>query len=310
MKTLLRKLAKFILEKNKLYIIYRLGGAIGEQVCMTSAISKLKKENDLKAIVISMYPEIFYNNPNVVLNVDYKKIPKGIKLILFKTLQYLDRANIYLFSFKSSYENFENHMRRTLKKEHLIQTNLYQVDILKNNNFYPNEIFFTDVEVKNFEKKFNLPPNYCVVQPQGRMDYTPNKEWGFSKYQSVITKLEDLNWVQVGMESDEKLSGVIDLTGKTTLRELFLVLRNSKLVLSNEGLINHVSSSFGIKSIVVFSGFHPVDIAKYKNTIPITATKLIECAPCWLKDKCPQKEKVCTESISIEQVINVVKSEV
>ena len=48
----------------------------------------------------------------------------------------------------------------------------------------------------------------------------------------------------------------LNLCGKTTLRELFYIISKSKLVLSIDGFLTHISAAFNIKNICIF--FHTV----------------------------------------------------
>jgi ADP-heptose:LPS heptosyltransferase len=103
---------------------------------------------------------------------------------------------------------------------------------------------------------------------------------------------------------------VIDMRGQTKIfRELAYVVSKSKFTLSNEGLLNHITASVKTKSLVVFSGFHSVEIAKYNTTIPIVKKPQVECALCWLLEKCPKEKKWCMEDILVEDVVNILAKE-
>ena len=97
------------------------------------------------------------------------------------------------------------------------------------------------------------------------------------------------------------------MRGRTkTLRELAYVVSKSNFILSNEGLLNHLAAAVNTKSFVVFSGFHPVEIAKYDTTVAISKVPQVECSPCWLRENCPKEEKYCTEDILVEDVVESV----
>ena len=48
-------------------------------------------------------------------------------------------------------------------------------------------------------------------------------------------------------------------------------------------------------------------LAKCDTTNPITKTPQVECAPCWLFDKCSKEKKWCTEGILVEDVIKEIE---
>ena len=54
-----------VLKMFNVFIIYRIGKTIGDQLCMTSVIRLINEQHPFKILVISSYPEIFYNNPRI-----------------------------------------------------------------------------------------------------------------------------------------------------------------------------------------------------------------------------------------------------
>jgi len=199
-------------------------------------------------------------------------------------------------------------MRKTKAKISLIQAHtLHFKQKLDLKDAKP-EIYFSKNEIEEFSKKFSHLKDFALIQPQAKTTYTPNKEWGFEKYQEVIKRTKDtIKWVQVGLKDDRLLNNVIDLRGKTTtLRELAFVIKKSNFVLSNEGLLNHLAAAVGTRSFVVFSGFSHVELAKYDTTISITRKPQVDCAPCWLLEKCPKEKKWCTEDILVSDVVDAI----
>ena len=105
------------------------------------------------------------------------------------------------------------------------------------------------------------------------------------------------------------LKTVIDFRGqRKLLRELAYVISKAQFVFCLEGLLNHMASSVNTKSIVIFSGFHPIEIAKYETTLAIVKNPQVNCAPCWLLHKCPKEHKWCTDGISVSQVVDTLKN--
>ena len=298
-------LEKF-LEKKKIFIIYRIGNAIGDQVCMSAIIEKIYEQKNYKSIVITNYPEIFYNNPNVLKIININKYSKFFQKKIISILKRLKKKNKYVeeFRFQGAFEEF---LRKTKLKISLIEIHSYHFDLQLNLKNAKPKIYFSNDEIEKYEKKFNNIKNFAIIQPQGKITYTPNKEWGFDKYQKVVdlTKNE-IRWVQVGLSQDKLLKNVIDLRGKTDLRELFYLVKKANFVLSNEGLLNHIAAGVETKSFVIFSGFSNIELAKYDTTIPIVREPQIKCAPCWLLEKCPINKK-CLEEILPEKVVNFLK---
>ena len=58
-------ITNFLLRNLSIFVIYRIGRSIGDQLCMTAVIRLINEQHPFKILVISSYPEIFYNNPRI-----------------------------------------------------------------------------------------------------------------------------------------------------------------------------------------------------------------------------------------------------
>jgi len=94
-----RNLANIILKPLNIFIIYRLGSAIGDQVCMSAVVKALKIEKGYKVVVFSSYPELFYNNPYLWKNFDIRHYPDFIKIIISRVLAISKGGQIQIFAF-------------------------------------------------------------------------------------------------------------------------------------------------------------------------------------------------------------------
>lgn len=301
------------LKKNNIFILYRFGNAIGDQVCMSAIAKALYDQKGFKVIIFASYSEIFYNNPYIWKNIDIKEYSAFTQKIIVNLLKFLTSKYIEKFAFKlQSNQIFEDYMRDSKSKISLIEAHSIDFKITLDLIDAKPDVFFTPDEVTRYDKKFKSLKHYAIIQPEGKTTYTPNKEWGFDKYQEVVNKTKDkIKWVQVGLNNDKLLDNIVDFRGKTkSLRELAYVIKNANFVLANEGLLNHISASVNTKSFVVFSGFSQIELAKYKTTIPIVKQPQIECAPCWLLDECPKDRKYCTEDITSNFVIDTIKENI
>ena len=301
----------FILKKLNVFIIYRLGDAVGDQLCMTAVIEEIAKKKNFKIIVISRYSELFENNPNICLNIAFYKYSDLIQRIIRRVLLKIRGKQVENFVFQSdTYDCLADYMRETKSKESLIEVHSkhfkYKLN-LKNANPI---LYFSQEELKKFDEKFkNLPNNFAVIQPIGKTTYTPNKEWDFDKFQEVVNSI-DIDWIQTGLNGDKVLLNVLDFTSKTkNIRELAYVISKAQFVLCLEGLLNHLSVCVSTKSFVIFSGFSFIEISNYNSSVNIFHSPQVECTPCWLLEKCPLPIKSCTESISANKVIDVIKND-
>jgi len=270
---------------------------------MTSVIKILKEKFNYQIYVFSSYPEIFYNNPRVekVFGV------KDFSGLISRFLNSIEGGNVRRFYFNSkSNISFEEYMRESKTKAHLayIHSNHF-LESTKSTNFI-NEIFLTKKEIKKYEKKFNLPKDYVIINPESKLTYTVNKQWPIERFNQVIHLDKDNVWIQVGNASDFLLDNVIDLRGKTSLRELFFLVSKAKFILSNEGLLNHVASAFNVTSYVIQSGFSYSDLSYYPESVHIFNNSC-NLMPCWFKNDCCIKDKPCLDRITPKDVLKFIK---
>jgi ADP-heptose:LPS heptosyltransferase len=305
LKKLLSKLTNSILKFFNVYVIYRIGHAVGDQLNMSSVIRLIHNQYPFKIIVISSFSELFENNPRLWRSYQVKVGYLGS--LIARILRFLSGNHLENFLFTNVNFTYEDYMRDHNNLLHIVEANTLHFNLDLNFDKISNEIFLTKNEINIFSRKFNLREPYSIIQPNSKTSYTPNKDWGFEKYQKIVTKFKDINWVQVGLEGDLLLNDVKNYVGMTSLRELAFLIKNADFVLADEGLLNHMASAFETKSFVVFSGFSQVELAKYTTTVPIVNYPQVDCSPCWITENCPKKIKYCTEQISIEQVINEIK---
>lgn len=81
----------------------------------------------------------------------------------------------------------------------------------------------------------------------------------YSYYSDVMAmvipylKKHNIKILQIGASKDPKVTGAIDMRGKTNIRQAAFVLKNSKLHVGSDSLWSHVAGSFNIPSIILFS---------------------------------------------------------
>lgn len=102
--------------------------------------------------------------------------------------------------------------------------------------------------------------DYWVVCAGGKSDFTA-KRWG--GYQAVVDRLRGAaRFVQVGAAGDDhpQLRGdnVLDRVGRTSLRQLFDLVRGARGVLCGVSLLMHVAAALDRPAIIIAGGREPV----------------------------------------------------
>jgi ADP-heptose:LPS heptosyltransferase len=99
-----------------------------------------------------------------------------------------------------------------------------------------------------------IAKDQIAIQSTTRAAATPlhNKEWLPERFQAVVNALSgQLNFVQVGSSGDPKLDNVIDLRGKTTLRQAAAVLARSRLFVGLVGGLMHLARAVDCSAVIV-----------------------------------------------------------
>ena len=143
------------------------------------------------------------------------------------------------------------------------------------------------------------------------------KQWRTDGFTEVINNLlregnykivliGDVTQVDVSREikSSTEYEGLIDLTGKISLNELFALIERVQVLLTCDSACLHIACDLGVKVAAIFG---PTDPREYgptgKNDIVIR--KNLKCSPC-RKARCSQNRE-CLEQIDAGEVLAAVK---
>jgi heptosyltransferase-2 len=159
-------------------------------------------------------------------------------------------------------------------------------------------------------KKFGLTEGeYLVINPFANF---PLKEWHLEGWKRLINLLRT-KVVVVGLAKDversrelERSKEVVNLTGRTSLRELMGVISGARLLLSCDSSPVHMANALGVPAITIYTstspsyGFYPLIGGYVTNPAP--------CSPCSPNPKkCRSGTYECLGSITAEAVFEKVK---
>ncbi len=146
--------------------------------------------------------------------------------------------------------------------------------------------------------------------------YGPAKRWSSASYNQVCRYWIDKKRGKVivlgakneadtaedvinGLES----SKVLNLAGKTNLKELMYILKNSKLCICNDSGIMHLGSALDIKGVAVFGSTDPYATGPLSKNWTVCIKKQ-NCSPCFSRECAnPARDYKCLGSISADDVI-------
>jgi ADP-heptose:LPS heptosyltransferase len=210
--------------------------AVGDAVSMTAAIYSLHKAHPGKYLtsVSSLWPEVFAYNPDV-------SPPATETALLHMHYPAIHQSNQRGIHFMQGWTEFLGDALGIV------------VPLLTDRP----RLYFPDRD----------PPveDYWIVCSGGKRDLT-NKLWGHHNYREVVSSLKGLVWfVQVGGSLDDHLRilDAEDMVGKTTLRQLFNLVRRARGVLCGVSLLMHVAAALEKPAVVIAGGREPVSWNSY-----------------------------------------------
>lgn len=300
-------LVNSLLERFNILILYRFQQSVGDHCCMTSIVKAFNEQYNLRCIVVTPYPELFENNPRIRKVIDTGSLSSRKAGWMRFAFESWNIPRVEEFTFHHEHMTLEEYMRESKAGMHLAEVNSKHFKMPLRLDDIRTEIHLTREEIVRWENSFDLPKRYALIHSEGKKTYTPNKDWGSDNFQKIVSRMPEVCWVQIGLHSDTKLNGCIDYRGKTSsVRKLAYIISKAEFIVCLEGLYNHLASSVCTTSFVIFSGFHPTQIAEYPTTVPIACDRNLPCAPCWLMEKCPLPKKPCTSEISPDRVAEII----
>ena len=159
--------------------------------------------------------------------------------------------------------------------------------------------------------------HYAVLAP-GSAD--KKRIWDTNDFVSSIKQIQQdypLQWIVDGNAGDyercnyivERLSvsgiSALNTAGKTTLRDVSLLIEGSVLVLANESGPIHIAAAVGTPTVCILSGgfygrFYPYP----GNPLTIAVTHKLPCYNCSMRCILPEVE--CVTKIGVSEVVDAV----
>ena len=296
---------------------------------LTLPVLDLLREKYPQAKITCLVParpkEIFINNPNVdavIIFDKYAKLREKIKLFFSLSKEGFDEVIDLRNSFFGAFlpaKKRNSALRRIPKQiKHMKDRHLFWANLLNGPLKHKGALsFMFSVSDEQFiseilsENKINRS-KLIVLSPGAR---SQSKRWSKQNFSQLCKMLIQQGWqiVLVGDLADQPICGyiqkecagkILDLSGKTTLGQLAVLLTSAQLLITNDSAVMHLASYLNIPVAAIFG---PTDEAKYapwsqKNVV---IKKDISCRPCE-KAQCRFSTLACLTSINPEDVFNQV----
>jgi ADP-heptose:LPS heptosyltransferase len=273
--------------------LFWMDSGIGDDLMCSALFRELRKRGQHRLWMMTHWPELFANNPDfdVVLPVDYRYIG-------------------FARRFNAGYMR-PNWSEYVEGQDAAIPPNIHALARMCQKAGVTGEVslrpyFYLTQEERHFGR---FAQYQVAIQSSGLSARSPviNKEWYPERFQQVVNALKaDFQFVQIGSATDPLLEGVIDLRGKTTIRQTAGVLSNSVAFVGLEGFPMHLARAVDCPGVILFGGRSQPHLLGYICNVNLTAKP--PCSPCWQHQVCDE-DRLCMRLIEVPQVIAAVRTQ-
>ena len=221
------------------------------------------------------------------------------------------RFNLFMFHLNFFSKNFS--VKRWLHEP----LNKYLPSGYKMSNTHLNLSDLEKQNALNYLKNFDLDGDYYVVTPGAAWS---QKRWLANHYSEVIDQINkkySLSAVLIGGINDKicdqinstTVTNVINICGKTTLRESLAIVSKANFVLVNDTGFLHAGESLGISAITILGPTsRETGAGIFLKTSSVIENKSLWCRPCSQNGSIPcyRKERYCMTEIKPDQIMYAV----
>lgn len=157
---------------------------------------------------------------------------------------------------------------------------------------------------------------YICVEPNSKATFNPNKGWIWEHWQELVDKIKNffeennqkVKIVQIGAKGAAVLNNVVDLTGRTSFREVARVLEKSMCFIGCEGGLVHLTNAVGVRSVVLMSTWMPKELFAYPNDEVLYSEKHIhDCGSRKDCSTCRASMEAITVNMAFEAFLKIFK---
>lgn len=218
-------------------IVFEVSGGIGKSVMATAVVSCIKKTYpEANIIVVTAYPEVFLNNPEV-----YRALPFN-SLYFFETYVKEDTKIFKLEPYQT--EDFIK------GKKHLIEIwcelfgLVYEGELPK--------LYLTEFELTQATNKYKKEKPLLVIQPFGgantAIKYSWNRDIPITQARDIVAKYKDHDVLQIGREDQPTVARKIT----ALFREIAALIAVSDKRIFIDSFSQHIASALNLPSTVLW----------------------------------------------------------
>ena len=196
------------------------------------------------------------------------------------------------------------------KNENAVIRNLNSLSYITKEKYVPCFDINIDKSLNNVLYEYGITKDDKIVAfvPFSR---GKTKTWNLNNYVCLAEKIKsvnkDIKIILLGSQKDYgkiKNNNIIDLCGKTDIKELAQILSICEFAIGADTGAMHLANAIGIKNIFIFGGSDIKETSPYGNNAKVISANL-SCSPC--RGKCKFDKEKCLEQIKPNDVFESVK---
>lgn len=182
---------------------------------------------------------------------------------------------------------------------------------IKNAKLNP-QIYFSEEEESRFASKL---AEWGIVSGQRYVGFqaeagTRAKEWPAERTHEFLKRFQenfpDCRLVRVGAQPDDVSFAFIDLTGKTSLRDLCLLMRKLDAFVGFDSGATHLAAAMGVPTVFLYSGTNRFEQWRPLSPEAVVIRHPVPCSPCHL-EVCNVPGHPCMSQIAPDEVIKALE---
>jgi len=228
-------------------IIFQINGGIGKCVASTAVCEAIKKQYpESKLIIISGYPNVYLNNPNIYRSYNFGNINYFYE-------EYIENKDIKIFAHDPYLET--NHIQN---KEHLIKTwcNMFNIEY---NGELP-KVYLTEIEKTAFKDKFTSDKPILLLQTNGGVQNSIKYSWARDIPSNTVQKVidyfkYDYNIVHLRREDQLKYENTFSVTDDFRVIVSLIEISHKRLLI--DSFAQHTAAAINKPSTVCWIANSP-----------------------------------------------------
>ena len=300
--------------------------SLGDIVILSSALEYLEGKAMVDIALYEQFVDIYMDDPRIRKIIPIPRTLKG-KIKAFKQIRE-EKYDVVVDCHKKFYTILLSRTARACKRISIKKNSLKRrMAVWFKKEIVERPLYMTYIEplVALFkEKKYPVPKLVSMKKPPFDIEgkyavFVPGASKNTKKWpREYFLQLAEMTYRKLNIKPvfvdaqplNIRLSFLIDLGGKTNLRELAYILHGAEFVVSNDTGPAHMAAALSTPLFVIFGstipefGFRPVSEAPV-----FLFERKLRCRPCSLhgKDRCPRGDLLCLKDIKPEEVFRKIE---